>query len=252
MSCSDHNPAVAFHDQLAQRWEQKYARSTFARRAQVILTMPGMRPRPGEHWLDAGCGTGTIARRLAQHGCQVTAVDGSARMIEVAERAAAAERTAAAVRFLRVHDVVELPFADASFDAVICSSVLEYVADAARVLGELARVLRRGGRLIVSIPNRRALLRRLQKIAHWSTGHCGLAPWPRYIGLSKHEYSRQEFARVLRAGAFEPQAWRYYGPGLPGALSDTRYGGTLLVVACVKVEPRAAVMNADAAQWMKP
>lgn len=243
---TDHNPAIAFHDQLAEHWEQKYAHSTFGRRVDVILTMPAARAQEGEHWLDAGCGTGTIARRLAQQGCRVTAVDGSARMIEVAERAAAAERGSRLVRFLRVDDVVSLPFDAASFDAIVCSSVLEYVADPSRVLGEFARVLRPFGKLIVSVPNRRALLRRLQKMAYWSTGRCGLKPRPRYIGLSRHAYTQQEFGRLLTASSLEPRAWRYYGPGLPGALSDTRCAGTLLVAACVKVDSHEVITDAGA------
>jgi 2-polyprenyl-6-hydroxyphenyl methylase/3-demethylubiquinone-9 3-methyltransferase len=234
VSYIERNPAVAFHDELADRWEQKYSRSNFGRRAQALLTLPGGEARPGEHWLDAGCGTGTIARCLARRGCRVTAVDASARMIAAAERVAAAETVSPAVRFLEVDDVVQLSFADAAFDAVVCSSVLEYVEAPAQVLGELARVLRPAGRLIVSIPNRRALLRRAQKMAYWLTTRCGLEPRPRYIGLSKHAYTSRTFARLLAVSGFDVRAWRYYGPGLPGALSNSRYAGTLLMVACVK------------------
>jgi 2-polyprenyl-3-methyl-5-hydroxy-6-metoxy-1,4-benzoquinol methylase len=237
MTSAQHNQAVAFHDELAERWEQKYARRTFSKRADAILSLPGGDAHTGEHWLDAGCGSGTIARRLAQQGCRVTAVDGAARMIEVAERAAATDPGAARLRFLKIEDIAALPFGEATFDAVVCSSVLEYVAAPAQVLMELARVLRPAGRLLVSIPNRRALLRLLQKITYSSMARCGLKPWPGYLGLSRHDYTRQQFARLLAAGAFEPRAWRYYGPALPEALSDTRYAGTLLMVLCVKCEP---------------
>lgn len=236
---TDRDRAVAFHDELAERWEQKYARGTFARRADLILTMPA-EMRAGEHWLDAGCGTGTIARHLAQRGCRVTAVDASARMIEVAQRAAA-DDGCPPIHFLTVNDIVDLSFADASFDGIVCSSVLEYLETPSRALGELVRVLRPGGRLIVSVPNRRALLRRLQKLAHWATTRCGLEPWPRYIGMSRHAYTRREFALLLGASSLEPRTWRYYGPGLPAALSDTACAGTLLVVLCVKPDVRCAL-----------
>jgi len=231
MSRTDPNPAISFHDQLAERWEQKYAGGSFSRRAAAILTLPGG-ARPGEHWLDAGCGTGTLARHLAHQGCRVTGVDGSARMIEVAERAAAGIHHAPAFR--HVHDVVSLPFAAGAFDGVVCSSVLEYVHSPPLVLAELARVLRPGGRLLVSVPNRRSLLRRALKIAHWSSVRLGLSPWPRWLALSRHEYTQHEFTRVLDATALEVQCWRYYGPGLPTLLADSRYGGTLLLFACRK------------------
>src|SRR5262245_26784155 len=234
MSHSDPNPAVRFHDQLAERWEQKYAGGSFSRRAAAILALPGG-ARPGEQWLDAGCGTGTLARQLAHHGCRVTGVDGSARMIEVAGRAAAGMHDAP--NFLHVNDVVALPFAAGSFDGVVCSSVLEYVQSPPRVLVELARVLRPGGRLLVSVPNRRALLRRALKIAHWNSVQLGLSPWPRWLALSRHEYTQQEFARVLVATPLEVQSWRYYGPGLPALFADSCYGGTLLLFACRKGRP---------------
>jgi 2-polyprenyl-6-hydroxyphenyl methylase/3-demethylubiquinone-9 3-methyltransferase len=236
MTRTDPHPAVAFHDQLAERWEEKYAAGSFSRRAAAILTLPGG-ARPGEHWLDAGCGTGTLARHLVQQGCRVTGVDGSARMIEVAERAAAGAH-GAVLTFLHVNDVIALPFAAGSFDGVVCSSVLEYVQSPPRVLAELARVLRPGGRLLVSVPNRHALLRRALKIAHWSRARLGLSPWPRWLALSRHEYTQREFARLLVATPLEVKSWRYYGPGLPAALADTRYGGTLLLYGCVKVETR--------------
>jgi SAM-dependent methyltransferase len=51
-----------------------------------------------------------------------------------------------------VADLHALPVADASFDAVVCTEVLEHVAEPARVLGELFRVLAPGGRVLVSVP----------------------------------------------------------------------------------------------------
>ena len=237
---AERNHAVAFHDDLAERWEQKYRRAPFRRRAEAILNLPGGQAQAGERWLDAGCGTGTIARRLASQGCDVTAVDGSARMIEVAQ--GAADRISP-LHFLKVNDIVELPFSNATFDGIVCSSVLEYVDSPSGVLSELARVLRDSGRLIVSVPNRGAIIRRLQKAAHWTTTRCGLAPWPGYIGLSRHEYTRQEFSRVLGASGFAVLAWRYFGPGMPSVLSDTRYAGTLLLLVCVKASGTGADSN---------
>jgi ubiquinone/menaquinone biosynthesis C-methylase UbiE len=225
------NRAIAFHDELAKGWEQKYARASFRRRGEAILNMPGGRASAGEHWLDAGCGTGTLARGLASQGCDVTAVDGSASMIEVARRAM---NQSALIRFLKVDDIVRLPFPNSTFDGIVCSSVLEYVDTPSLVLTELARVLRDAGRLIVSVPNRRAIVRLLQKAAHWTTTRCGFAPYPRYIGLSRHEYTQEEFFRLLAAGGFVVRAWRYFGPSMPDIVADSRYAGTLLLAMCVK------------------
>ncbi len=51
-----------------------------------------------------------------------------------------------------VSDILSIPVPDASFDAVLCTEVLEHVADPVRVVGELARVLRPSGKLIVTAP----------------------------------------------------------------------------------------------------
>lgn len=51
-----------------------------------------------------------------------------------------------------VSDIAAIPVADGSFDAVLCTEVLEHVADPVRVLGELARVLRPGGKLVLTAP----------------------------------------------------------------------------------------------------
>ena len=92
--------------------------------------------------LEVGCGEGELAERMtAELGADVVAIDQSERMVELAlARGVDA----------RVGDVQELPFADASFDAVVAAWMLYHVPDLDRGIGELARVLRRGGRLVAA------------------------------------------------------------------------------------------------------
>src|SRR5439155_280619 len=78
-------------------------------------------------------------------------LDASAEMVE-----AARWRLPEAAERLVVGDIVRLPFADATFDLVVATGVLEY-ADVERALAELARVLCPGGRAVVSYPNPAAL-----------------------------------------------------------------------------------------------
>lgn len=100
----------------------------------------------GLELVDLGCGTGRHALRLAAAGARVTALDFSEGML-----ARARERSGAArVRFVS-HDLAErLPFADASFDRAVSGLVLEHLPDLARFFGEVRRVLRPGGRALVS------------------------------------------------------------------------------------------------------
>lgn len=100
---------------------------------------------PRGEGLDVGCGTGVLAARLAAAGYQMTGVDPSHGMLEVLRR-----------RFPEVQPVqasgATLPFADSSFDLVLTVAALHHIADPGAVrttLGEMVRVLRPGGRIVV-------------------------------------------------------------------------------------------------------
>jgi SAM-dependent methyltransferase len=108
-------------------------------------------PQPGERFLDLACGTGGVALVAAQTGADVTGLDISADQIEKA-RAAAVE-AGLSIRF-DVGDAQELPYEDASFDAVVSAFGMIFAPDHARAAGELARVCRPGARVaITSWPN---------------------------------------------------------------------------------------------------
>jgi malonyl-CoA O-methyltransferase len=105
--------------------------------------------------LDLGCGTGRHALWLAAAGAAVTAVDFSDGMLAEARRKPGAE----ALRFV-VHDLHEpLPLADGAFDVVVSGLVLEHLRDLGGFFGEAHRVLRPGGRAVVSAMHPAMLLR---------------------------------------------------------------------------------------------
>ncbi|MCU0605770.1 MAG: class I SAM-dependent methyltransferase [Desulfobacterales bacterium] len=112
---------------------------------------------PGSRVLDVGCGSGrhtAAAYRLP--GARVLGVDVAADDLSAArERLQLHDRLGAhgGGRWdLCAADACRLPFADSSFDLVICAEVLEHVRSHGRVLSEIARVLRPGGDLAVSVP----------------------------------------------------------------------------------------------------
>ncbi len=126
--------------------------------------------------LDVGCGDGSTLLAAAEAGAHVTGLDRSARMLESAQ-ARAAER--GLTLDLHEGDAAALPFADASFDLVFAVTMLCFVEDPSRVLGELARVTRPGGRVVLGELARWspwALKRRLQG-ALGSTAWRGVRFW---------------------------------------------------------------------------
>lgn len=96
--------------------------------------------RPGDRVLDACCGTGDLALAAAHAGGRVTGLDFSERML------ARARRKSSAVEWVQ-GDMLELPFADASFNAVTIGFGVRNVAELDAGLAELARVLVPGGRI---------------------------------------------------------------------------------------------------------
>ncbi len=98
----------------------------------------------GARVLDLGSGAGMDALLAARRGARVTGVDMTREMLRFAAGAACG-----AVRFVRSL-AGRLPFADASFDMAISNGVLNLCPDKARVLGELARVLRPGAPLLAA------------------------------------------------------------------------------------------------------
>lgn len=99
--------------------------------------------------LEVGCGRGELAERMQEElGAEVVAVDQSERMVELT-RTRGVDAMAG--------DVQQLPFEDGSFDCAVAAWMLYHVADVDRGIAELARVLRRGGRLVATTNGERNL-----------------------------------------------------------------------------------------------
>lgn len=97
----------------------------------------------GVKLLDVGCGTGYHLRRYRERGFQISGVDGSADML------AQASAANPGIEFEQA-DVDKLPYADASFDLVLCVEVYRYLPDIGPCTLEIARVLKPGGVALVT------------------------------------------------------------------------------------------------------
>ncbi len=112
-----------------------------------LIRREGFDVRGCRRILDAGCGNGRYSRFLlrdADAGATITAFDLSPNMLHRARRRLHSDRVSFAVA-----DLTRLPYADGLFDAAVCGWVLEHLPDPRLGLGELARVLAPGGRLLL-------------------------------------------------------------------------------------------------------
>jgi SAM-dependent methyltransferase len=103
---------------------------------------------PSGRVLDVACGTGKQAMRIAERGCYAVGAEASMEMIGVG-RWVQPESTAHMVRSI----AESLPFADASFDRVVCQGSLDHFADPHAFMREAARITKPDGRVVIALAN---------------------------------------------------------------------------------------------------
>ena len=184
-------------DAKASNWQAKYAPGgRLAGRLTKLAGAVGYHVPAGGHVLDLGCGTGDLAGHLASAGLRVTGCDISANMLS---RAADSDPRGV-IEWRRLDPTWRtLPFQAGQFDAVVASSVLEYVDAPAVALAECARVLRPGGVMFCTVPDLTHPVRWVEGLA----GVAALAPsaqnigqrWPRlgtyltYLTISRQRHT---------------------------------------------------------------
>ena len=136
-----------FYDTIAGDFDRIMNRYDLERRLAVMFDdLLGGEDLRGRRLLDAGSGTGFFSAAAAKRGAEVIAVDIGPMLLAEA-RGKGVERVVAS-------DVGMLAFRDATFDVVISSECIEHTPSPRRSVLELARVLRPGGTLVLTCPNR--------------------------------------------------------------------------------------------------
>jgi SAM-dependent methyltransferase len=114
--------------------------------------------KSGDKILDLGCGFGRHAFEAARRGASVVALDAGRDEVEGVAATFAAMVEAGELSPENLHvaavqgDALAIPFPDGTFDRVICSEVLEHIPDDIGAMRELARVLRPGGTMAITVP----------------------------------------------------------------------------------------------------
>jgi SAM-dependent methyltransferase len=124
-------------------WETPAGQMRWARRVKMLTS----HLHPEQNALELGCGTGYFTRELAITGAQITAIDISPQLLEVAENGC----PSANVRF-EIQNAYAMTFPDETFDSVVGSSVLHHL-EADKAVREIYRVLKPGGVICFTEPN---------------------------------------------------------------------------------------------------
>lgn len=138
--------------------------------------------------LDYGCGPGRLSLRLARDGYEIIGVDSSPEMIAQA-------RAIPAMDFRITFSLIaqDALLATAQYDAIICSSVIEYVRDPQALLRRFRQALKPSGRLVISYANRRSVFRMYANVRF---RHAAFRSYQHNL------WTLNEFRRVLRKSGF--------------------------------------------------
>lgn len=131
-------------------YEAYFVKAQMGSAAEELVTAAGI--GPDDRVLDVGCGTGVVARTAASRTAsdtQVTGTDVNGPMLTAA-RGFAAQAGLTGIEWIEC-DAANMPFGGGRFDAVLCQQGLQFMPDRAAALAEMARVLKPGGRLALSV-----------------------------------------------------------------------------------------------------
>jgi ubiquinone/menaquinone biosynthesis C-methylase UbiE len=199
------DPAViSEYARLASRYDQKWS---FYVEATTRETLARLNLRPADRLLDVGCGTGALLHRLSQShpALRLAGVDPVSEMLAVARHRLPPEVE------LQAGWAERLPFEADQFDVVVSCNMFHYIRQPASALREMGRVLKPGGRLVIT---------------DWCDDYlaCRACGWYWRLFSRAHVkmYRERECLRLLReAGLREPRIERYKISWLWGLMTAT-------------------------------
>ena len=193
--------------------EISYRSYNFVSRARAVQEL--LRSFTAGHVLDLGCGTGDFLPYFAQRNSHYIGVDVSEEMIARAKINHSDLLKTVQARFL-VGDCDNLSFKDGSFDIVIAVGLIEYFSDISEVLSEIKRITKRGGVVVISVPNKHCLntllvdifapLRRLLLPVYKRITGARLSRMDR---VHHYRYIPDEFDAIMKNVSFSKIGYRY-------------------------------------------
>jgi SAM-dependent methyltransferase len=183
--------------------------------------------------LDIGAGRGEMLRAAQERGWSATGIE------PVKAFALHAARHSGAL--IRQETVERCGFAEGSFDVVVLASVLEHLYNPDETLGEIARILRRGGALYVDVPNEDGLYFRIGNLYHKLRGRDWVVNTaPTFSPYHVFGYGPQSLRALLGKHGLKPKRWTVYAgqamvPAHGGVLSTLEKLAAQAVVAASRI-----------------
>jgi ubiquinone/menaquinone biosynthesis C-methylase UbiE len=189
-------------------------------RRRFALEMLEARVPPGSKILDVGCGTGHLAAELERRGYEVWGVDLSEAMVRYAREHYNPDR-------FRLGDIERIPFPGNTFDGVMCLGVMEYLNSDEPALREIWRVLKPGGRAVITTPSSicpfyymdrafekvRFLARPLVRFLRYRLRGKPLPPRNVLPQVTHRRYYRRSWLKLMRSLGLEAEDWACHSWG---------------------------------------
>lgn len=135
-----------FYNTIAEEFDSKMNMYDTNKRLSVIFHELLNEDLSGKKLLDAGCGTGWFSRKAVERGAVVTSMDIGQKLLNEVQKKCSSNCVAGSI--------LEIPFSNNTFDIVVSSEVIEHTPAPLEAITELHRVLKPGGILILTTPNK--------------------------------------------------------------------------------------------------
>jgi len=173
-----------FYESFAEEFDSKMNMYDTNKRVQVFYNeLLKDEDLNGKELLDAGCGTGWFSKGAAERGANVTSMDLGENLLEQVAKKCESKRV--------VGSILEMPFENEQFEYVVSSEVIEHTPDPYKALSESYRVLKPGGTLVLSTPN---------KFWFWTLWVANLFNLRPYQGLENWSWSGRLKREAKKAG----------------------------------------------------
>ena len=135
-----------FYESFASAFDSKMNMYDTRKRMDVVYQELLVEDLRGKTLLDAGCGTGWFSKIGVERGAKVTSMDLGENLLLEVQKKCETNRV--------VGSILDMPFENNSFDFIVSSEVIEHTPDPHKAIEELARVLKPGGTLVLTTPNK--------------------------------------------------------------------------------------------------